>query len=161
MICFSDQQKYVTSQQRETVQVKEKVLLNGAIGCQHYSLWRRGYGAFVEWCQSNAKVLGEHHIPVLFCPPQISRWLSWDLTLASAVRGRRITPWSTTGPRFAGHDVGVTFWVSYRVVRIIQLIRFAPSSCASVKKQLLKRQVHREQNVVHFRINYKSGILWP
>jgi hypothetical protein len=52
-------------------------------------------GAPVEWnWQGKTEVLGEKHVPVPLCAPQIPHGLTRDRTRTSAVRGRRLTAWA-------------------------------------------------------------------
>jgi hypothetical protein len=39
----------------------------------------------------NTKVLREVPVPLPLCPPKITHRLTWNLTRASAVKGRRLT----------------------------------------------------------------------
>ena len=56
--------------------------------------WMNGHGALVEWnLQGKTEILGEKHVPVPLCPPQISNGLIRDQTRASASRGRPPTAW--------------------------------------------------------------------
>jgi hypothetical protein len=53
----------------------------------------------VEWnWQGKTKALGEKHVPVPLCPPQIPHGLTRDRTRASAVGGRRLTTWAMALP---------------------------------------------------------------
>jgi hypothetical protein len=56
-------------------------------------------GAPVEWnWHRKTEVLGGKPVPVPLCPPQIPHGLTRDRTLASAVRGRRLTAWAMARP---------------------------------------------------------------
>jgi len=37
------------------------------------------------------EILGEKTVPVPLSPPQISHWNTWDRTLVSSMRGRRLS----------------------------------------------------------------------
>jgi hypothetical protein len=53
----------------------------------------------VEWnWKGKTEVLGEKPVPMPLCPPQILHELTRFRTLASAVRGRRLTAWATARP---------------------------------------------------------------
>jgi hypothetical protein len=54
-------------------------------------VWR----ATVEWYwQGKPEELGEKHVPVPLCPPQVPNGLTWARTWASAVTGRQLTTWA-------------------------------------------------------------------
>lgn len=54
--------------------------------------------SYSEWCDKTAVVRG-NPISVSLCPSHIPHWLAWDQTLASVVKGKRLTacatPWTT------------------------------------------------------------------
>jgi hypothetical protein len=55
----------------------------------------------VEWnWQGKTEVLGEKHVPVPLCPPQILHGLARDRNPASAVRDRGLTAWAMVRPYF-------------------------------------------------------------
>jgi hypothetical protein len=62
---------------------------------QMTSVWR----ATVEWYwQGKTEEVGEKPVPVPLCPSQIPHGLTRGRTLASAVRGRRLTTWAMAWP---------------------------------------------------------------
>jgi hypothetical protein len=62
-----------------------------------------------RWKDTDRKVrkIGETHVPVSFCPPQIPRGLTWARTRASAIRSRRRTAWAVT--RSKSYSLSVHF----------------------------------------------------
>ena len=55
------------------------------------------YGLLVEWNQQGRTKV-RVRVPVLLCPPQIPHELAWDRTMASMVRGQRLTAWAMSLP---------------------------------------------------------------
>jgi len=70
------------------------LLYDSAFSCQGYiaSVVEYECGPLVEWNrQGITKVRVRVLAPVLLCPPQIPHELAWDRTIASFVRGQRLT----------------------------------------------------------------------
>jgi hypothetical protein len=69
----------------------------------------------VEWkWQGKTEVLGEKHVPVPFCPPQIPHGLNGDRSRASAVRGRRLTACAMARP-------SISLYVIYYIFILISV----------------------------------------
>jgi hypothetical protein len=60
--------------------------------------WRCAWSIGGKIMTGENNLLGGKRVLVPLCSPQISHGLTWDRTLASAVRGRRLTAWSIAQP---------------------------------------------------------------
>jgi hypothetical protein len=96
-------------------------------------VWR----ATVEWYwQGKTEELGEKPVQEPLCPPQIPHGLTRARTLASAVRGRRLTTWAMAGS-FCYVPVDLSFLRSICILIVLVRVHAATSLCLSARTNAL------------------------
>jgi len=101
--------------------------------------WMSGYGALVEWYwQGKPAVLGENPVTMVLCPPQMQYGLTWDRTLASAVKGRRLIAWYSLNPhlvytvhKISSYRTGNTLSLGYKTSQLM-LYREIIAVCSQI-----------------------------
>jgi hypothetical protein len=117
-------------------------------------VWR----ATVEWYwQGRAKELGEKPVPVPLCTSQNPHGLIRARTLASAVRGRRLTTWA-----MAGHSVTLPwtslFYVQFASWSSLKTIYHCPCSGPQLRYVCLHA---RTNALTHWWFSINSSLYFP